>query len=99
MAVDRSGNLAATSDFRAEVREICENLKAVIPAPGRDFNSAIKLNYYCSESVDPSQIPIVRSSDLKTESTPHFASTKTRNIQGSAIEILNRPFSLQGDFQ
>jgi enamine deaminase RidA (YjgF/YER057c/UK114 family) len=60
VALDRSGNLVGKDDFRAQVQQVFENLKAAVEAAGGDFNSVIKLNYYCAESVDPSQVPVVR---------------------------------------
>jgi len=60
VAFDRSGNLVGKDDFRAQVQQVFENLKAAVESAGGDFSSVIKLNYYCAESVDPSQIPIVR---------------------------------------
>lgn len=35
-------------------------MKAAAEAAGGDFDSVIKLNYYCAENVDPSQLPVVR---------------------------------------
>jgi enamine deaminase RidA (YjgF/YER057c/UK114 family) len=32
---------------------VFKNLKAAVEAAGGDFNDVIKLNFYCSESVDP----------------------------------------------
>jgi len=60
VALDKSGNLVGKDDLRAQVQQIFENLKAAIEAVGGDFNSVVKLNYYCAESVDPSQLPVVR---------------------------------------
>ena len=60
VALDRSGTLVGKDDFRAQVQQVFENLKAAVESAGGDFSSVIKLNYYCAESVDPSQIPIVR---------------------------------------
>lgn len=60
VALDRAGNLVGKDDFRAQVQQIFETLKAAVEAAGGDFNSVIKLNYYCAENVDPSQIPVVR---------------------------------------
>ena len=60
VALDRSGNLVSKDDFRAQVRQVFENLKAAVEAAGGDFHSVIKMNYYCAESVDASQIPVVR---------------------------------------
>jgi enamine deaminase RidA (YjgF/YER057c/UK114 family) len=60
VALDRSGNLVGKNDFRAQVQQVFENLKAAVEAAGGDFHSVIKMNYYCAESVDASQIPVVR---------------------------------------
>lgn len=60
VALDRSGNLVGKDDFRAQVQQVFENLKAAVEAAGGDFSSVIKLNYYCAESVDPTQLPVVR---------------------------------------
>jgi enamine deaminase RidA (YjgF/YER057c/UK114 family) len=60
VAMDRAGNLVGKEDFRAQVRQSFENLKATVEASGGDFHDVIKLNYYCAESVDPSQLPAVR---------------------------------------
>jgi enamine deaminase RidA (YjgF/YER057c/UK114 family) len=60
VALDRSGNLVGKDDFRAQVQQIFENLKAAVEAAGGDTHSIVKLNFFCSENVDPAQIPAVR---------------------------------------
>jgi 2-iminobutanoate/2-iminopropanoate deaminase len=60
VALDKSGNLVGKDDFRAQVQQVFENLKAAVEASGGDFNSVIKFNFYCAASVDPSQMPVVR---------------------------------------
>ena len=60
VALDRAGNLVGKDDFHAQVQQVFENLKAAVEAAGGDFNNVIKLNYYCAESVDPAQVPVVR---------------------------------------
>ncbi len=60
VALVKSGNLVGKDDFRAQVQQVFENLKAAVGAAGGDFNSVVKLNYYCAESVDPAQITVVR---------------------------------------
>jgi len=73
VALDRSGNLVGKDDFSAQVQQVFENLKAAVEAAGGDFNSVIKLNYYCAESVDPTQIPLtreVRDKYVNTASPP-----------------------------
>jgi enamine deaminase RidA (YjgF/YER057c/UK114 family) len=60
VALDRSGNLVGQDDFRAQVQQIFENLKAAVEAAGGDTHNIIKLNYFCAERVDPAQLPVVR---------------------------------------
>jgi enamine deaminase RidA (YjgF/YER057c/UK114 family) len=60
VALDKSGNLVGKDDFRLQVQQVFENLKAAVEAVGGAFNSVIKLNYYCVGNVDPSQLPVVR---------------------------------------
>lgn len=60
VALDKSGNLVGKDDFRAQTEQVFENLKAAVEAAGGDFNSVIKLNYYCAASVDASQMTVVR---------------------------------------
>jgi len=60
VALDRSGNLVGKDDFRAQVQQVFENLKAAVEAAGGDFNSVIKLNFYCADRVDPAYLPVAR---------------------------------------
>jgi enamine deaminase RidA (YjgF/YER057c/UK114 family) len=60
VALDLAGNLVGKDDFRAQVAQVFQNLKAAVEAAGGDFHDIIKLNYFCAESVDPSQIFAVR---------------------------------------
>jgi enamine deaminase RidA (YjgF/YER057c/UK114 family) len=60
VAQDRSGNLVGKDDFRVQVQQVFENLKAAVEAAGGNFHDVVKLNYFCAESVDPSLLPAVR---------------------------------------
>ncbi len=46
VALDRSGNLVGRDDFRAQIRQVFENLKAAVEAAGGRFRDIIKLNSY-----------------------------------------------------
>lgn len=46
VALDASGNLVGRDDFRAQLRQVFENLKAAIEAAGGTFDDVIKLNSY-----------------------------------------------------
>jgi enamine deaminase RidA (YjgF/YER057c/UK114 family) len=60
VAVDPSGNLVGKDDFRKQVRQVFENLKSAVEAAGGTFNNIIKLNYYCVDTVESSEIAAVR---------------------------------------
>lgn len=64
VALDRSGNLVGKDDFVVQVQQIFENLKAAVEAAGGDFNSVVKLNYYCAESVDAAHRPCLMAARL-----------------------------------
>ena len=57
MALDKSGNLVGKDDFRAQVLQVFENLKAAVEAAGGNFHDVIKLNSYL---VDISHVPEFR---------------------------------------
>lgn len=60
VALDPSGNFVGKDDFRAQVEQVFKNLKAAVEAARGNFHDIIKLNFYCVDSVDPSQISLVR---------------------------------------
>jgi enamine deaminase RidA (YjgF/YER057c/UK114 family) len=60
VALDRDGNLVGKDDFRAQVQQVFENLKAAVEAAGGNFHNVVKLNFYCSDTVDSSQIQLAR---------------------------------------
>lgn len=60
VALDKSGNLVGKGDFRAQVNQVFENLKLAVEAAGGDFKDVIKLNYYCVDSVESSELAAVR---------------------------------------
>jgi len=55
-----AGELVDPSDFQKQLEQVFANLKIAIEAAGGTFDDVVKLNYYCVDSVDPSQQPLVR---------------------------------------
>src|SRR5262249_55001173 len=43
VALDRNGNLVGRDDFRAQVQQVFENLRAAVEAAGGEFNEVVKL--------------------------------------------------------
>jgi enamine deaminase RidA (YjgF/YER057c/UK114 family) len=60
VAIDPAGNIVGKDDFRAQIVQIFGNLGTALHAAGADFKNVVKMNYYCVDTVDPSQITVVR---------------------------------------
>lgn len=73
VSLDAAGNLVGPDDLRAQTVQVFENLKMALVAAGATFNNVIKLNYYCTDSVDASGIALVRETRdryLNTKNPP-----------------------------
>ena len=57
VALDKSGSVVGKDDFRAQVQQVFENLKAAVEAAGGNFDDVIKLNSYF---LDLSHLPEFR---------------------------------------
>src|SRR5262252_4394996 len=57
---DASDALIGERDFGAQAEQVFQNLKIAVEAAGGTFANIIKLNYYCVDTVEPSQLPLVR---------------------------------------
>jgi reactive intermediate/imine deaminase len=57
VALDKSGAIVGKDDFRAQVQQVFENLKAAVEAAGGSFGDVIKLNSYF---LDLSHLPEFR---------------------------------------
>lgn len=73
VAIDASGNIVGKDNFGEQVGQVFANLKTALEAVGATFKNVVKLNYYCVDSVDPSEMAVVRSvrdSHIDTSSPP-----------------------------
>src|SRR5215813_967871 len=70
LALDREGNLVGRGDFRAQVRQVFENLKMRLEEGKAAFNDVIKLNYYITDASDLPALREVRDSFINTENPP-----------------------------
>ena len=62
VAFDRSGNVVGAGDFKAQTRQVLENLKAALAAAGATFDNVVKVNTYVT---DMGQIQTLR--EMRTE--------------------------------
>lgn len=59
VALDVSGNLIGKDDFRTQVQQVFQNLKAAIEAVGGTFDDVVKLNSYLVD-LSPSHLAAFR---------------------------------------
>jgi reactive intermediate/imine deaminase len=70
VALDQSGNLVGREDFRAQVQQVFENLKAAVEAAGGTFNDVIKLNSYFLDLSHAPEFREVRDKYINLKNPP-----------------------------
>jgi enamine deaminase RidA (YjgF/YER057c/UK114 family) len=68
--LDRAGNLVGQGDFRAQVKQVFENLKARLEEGQASFKDVVKLNYYITDASDLPALREVRNSYINVENPP-----------------------------
>jgi enamine deaminase RidA (YjgF/YER057c/UK114 family) len=70
LALDKEGNLVGRGDFRTQVKQVFENLKARLEEGGATFKDVVKLNYYLTDASDLQALRDTRNSYINTENPP-----------------------------
>jgi enamine deaminase RidA (YjgF/YER057c/UK114 family) len=70
IAVDKEGNLVGRGDFRAQVKQVFENLKARLEEGGATFKDVVKLNYYLTDASGVQALREMRNDYINTENPP-----------------------------
>jgi reactive intermediate/imine deaminase len=70
VALDRSGNVVGKEDFRAQVQQVFENLKAAVEAAGGTFHDVIKMNTYFQDLSHLPEFREVRDKYINIENPP-----------------------------
>jgi reactive intermediate/imine deaminase len=87
VALDSSGKIVGSHDFRAQTQQVFENLKAALAAVGTDFTHVVKLNIYV---VDMLQLPTmreVRDSYINTANPPASTLVEVRRLANKEFLI------------
>jgi enamine deaminase RidA (YjgF/YER057c/UK114 family) len=69
LALDAAGELVGRGDFRAQVAQVFDNLKARLAEVGASFKDVVKLNYLADAS-DLAPLREIRDSYINVESPP-----------------------------
>ena len=70
LALDHDGKLVGSGDFRAQVKQVFENLKTRLESSGASFKDVVKLNYYLTDASDLQALRDTRNSYINTENPP-----------------------------
>ena len=70
VALDKDGKLVGAGDFRAQVKQVFENLKTRLESGGASFKDVVKLNYYLTDAADLQAVRDTRNSYINTENPP-----------------------------
>jgi enamine deaminase RidA (YjgF/YER057c/UK114 family) len=70
LALDKEGKLVGRGDFRAQVKQVFENIKARLEDGGATFNDVVKLNFYLSDASDLQALRETRNSYINLENPP-----------------------------
>jgi len=70
VAADKEGKLVGAGDFRAQVKQVFENLRARLTEGGATFNDVVKLNYYLTDASDLQALPAIRYGYINAENPP-----------------------------
>ena len=70
LALDKDGKLIGPGDFRAQVKQVFENLKARLEEGGASFKDVVKLNYYLTDASDLQALRDTRNSYINVEKPP-----------------------------
>jgi enamine deaminase RidA (YjgF/YER057c/UK114 family) len=70
VALDKAGNVVGKDDFRAQVQQVFENLKAAVEAAGGSFGDVIKLNSYFLDLSHLSEFREVRDKYINLRNPP-----------------------------
>lgn len=70
VVLDDGGNLVGPGDFRAQVVQVFENLKARLEEGRATFQDVVKLNYYLTDALDLQALRDTRNRYLNAENPP-----------------------------
>ena len=73
VALNKDGQLVGKDDFPARVQQVFANLGEALKSAGGSFADVVKLNYFCVDRLDRSQLAVLRSTRdryVNTQSPP-----------------------------
>jgi enamine deaminase RidA (YjgF/YER057c/UK114 family) len=83
LPLDKDGKLVGPGDFRAQVKQVFENLKARLEEGGATFKDVVKLNYYLTDR-------LADASDLQALRETRNSYVNLENPPASTLVVVKR---------
>jgi reactive intermediate/imine deaminase len=80
VALDSTGNIVGKDDFRAQAKQVFENLKNALEAASATFKDVVKLNYYVIDMKQIQTLRDVRNGYINTEAPPASTLVEVRRL-------------------
>lgn len=80
VALDDKGNIVGKDDFRAQARQVFENLRAALEAAGASFRDVIKLNSYVVDIAGLAHFRAVRDDYVNTANPPASTAVQVQRL-------------------
>jgi reactive intermediate/imine deaminase len=80
VALDDKGNMVGKDDFRAQARQVFENLRAALEAAGASFRDVIKLNTYVVDIAGLAHFRAVRDEYVNTANPPASTALQVQRL-------------------
>jgi enamine deaminase RidA (YjgF/YER057c/UK114 family) len=87
LALDTEGKLVGSGDFRGQVKQVFENLKARLAEVGAVFTDVVKLNYYLVDASDLPALREIRNRYINTENPPASTLVVVKRLVGEEYLI------------
>ena len=87
VALDRSGNVAGAGDFKIQMRQVLENLRAALAAAGATFGNVVKVTTYVT---DMSHIHALR--EIRAE---YFGTNPPANTLVQVVQLARPEFMIE----
>lgn len=78
--VDASRNVVGRGDFRAQARQVFENMRTALAAAGADFSHVVKLNIYLVDRSNLAALREVRDLYVNTDAPPASTAVEVRGL-------------------
>ena len=97
LALDQNGKLVGGGDFRAQVKQVFENLNTRLEEGRASFKDLVKLNYYLTDASDLQALRDTRDSYINTESPPASTLVAVKQLVREEFLIEVEAIAVAGD--